>query len=60
MAILSTGCDQVKPLKMPTDTTKEGPGLFSGDKGYWDLTEIAGINQDQQQRPSPCSTPNEE
>lgn len=50
---LVAGCDQVKPLKMPTDTTKEGMGLFSGEKGYFDLTNICGTPADQQQKSCP-------
>ena len=54
IAILPAGCDQVKPIKMPTDTTKEGVGLFTGEKGYLDLGKICGINEEEK---SSCPRP---
>lgn len=60
MAFLGSGCDQLKPLSMPTDTTKEGPGLFTGETGSFDLTRLCGINQEPQQTQAPCPTPDAE
>jgi len=44
--LLQTGCEHYKPFKVREGRMKEGPGLFSGDKGYFevqtdmDLTEM--------------------
>jgi hypothetical protein len=56
--VFVTACDQVKPLKMPTDNTKEGIGLFTGETGSLDLTELCSVNQEQKCKTSPpCSKP---
>jgi hypothetical protein len=56
IAIFTTGCDQVKPIKMPTDTTKEGVGLFTGEKGYLDVGKLCGLNEEEK---SSCPRPDQ-
>jgi len=36
--LLQVGCVHIEPDTIPEDSTmKEGPGLFSGEKGYFEL-----------------------
>jgi hypothetical protein len=35
--LLQAGCSHFKPGEIKTDDLKEGPGLFSGEKGYFEV-----------------------
>ena len=35
--LLQAGCSHFKPGKIPEDDMADGPGLFSGEKGYFEL-----------------------
>jgi hypothetical protein len=37
--LFQTGCDSYKPFR-PEPRGRPGPGLFSGEKGYFDVTPI--------------------
>lgn len=42
--LLQTGCDHYEPLKVRDSRMQEGPGLFSGEKGYFDLSSGLQLN----------------
>jgi len=51
LAITLTGCcGKYTPGNPNRDDIPEGIGLFSGEKGYFDITQMSGINQERK----PC------
>lgn len=48
---LLTGCSSadIKPVAFPNKYVKEGPGLFSGEKGYFEIIGNSTDTQDKKQ-----------